>query len=417
MSDENRSRLIRTTALFIFVVVALGGISLGTTFTIGDFGFILPYMPDNLAPVGISMLLVPMIAGITLFYFGILVAILFEGELARVLTSSFYAGGFAGFIAIFMIIQPVDQKTSDAGLYVLGAFAVFFIYSLLSAISRIREQFYIRVVAGSATIFIMGQVAVQIIRIYMIVPGTPTSDQASLIIDMFNWGFSAAAGIALIGVFKDNKNPYMSQIGGIASSYLFVVAVSLIGTLYVNFIGGRLARVSPVIVNLVPWIQWTGIVVVAALIFTVMRRGMQESLMKPADLGTWMKHVQDLSATKGPELENFTEIITEFVVDGRKDRLLVKLFQFLRENRASESEMVATLKDLINYIDESSPSFARRGTSQKLQEQNREMRMLVLEKTVGNINSLGLGGLMPQSEEKTGIMSQVQLSILDRLEG
>ncbi len=40
---------------------------------------------------------------------------------------------------------------------------------------------------------------------------------------------------------------YLAQFGGIASNYFFVTSLSLIGTLYLNFIGGRLTEVNPVI--------------------------------------------------------------------------------------------------------------------------------------------------------------------------
>jgi hypothetical protein len=67
MIMEN-SRLVRLTGLYLFIILAIGGISLTTTFTIGDFGMFLPYMPDELATVSISVLLIPILGGVTVFY-------------------------------------------------------------------------------------------------------------------------------------------------------------------------------------------------------------------------------------------------------------------------------------------------------------------------------------------------------------
>jgi hypothetical protein len=393
MDAENRSRLIRSTALYLFVAGLLGGISLMTPYTVGDFSSFLPYMPEALVNEGIGLVLLPILGGMTMFYASAVFSIVFEGRLNRVLVSGMIAGGFTSIIALFMILQPMSAATQTAGLLVLAAFTVFFAYNLLAAVAAVRGQHYIRVISGAATIFIMGQVCVQLVNLYMVTPGVPESETVILIRDMLTWGFSAAAAFTLVGIFRDSRNAYMAQVGAIASSYPFVMAMSLIGTLYFNFVSGRLVEVNPVISQLSPYVEWTGIVIVGALIFTVVRRGMQESMMVPFEAGAWAKHVQDLSPTKGKALEDFTDIIGEFVKEGHKDRLLVKLFRFLDENRATELETASTLRELINYEDDSPPSFARRGSSERVAKQNQERRMELLKRTVDRINQLGLGGL------------------------
>jgi len=62
MEAENRGRLIRATGLYMFVAVVLSGISFATPYTVGDFGTFLPYMPDSLIHVGISVVLLPLLA-------------------------------------------------------------------------------------------------------------------------------------------------------------------------------------------------------------------------------------------------------------------------------------------------------------------------------------------------------------------
>jgi len=397
VDEENRSRLIRSTALFLFVAGALGSISLMTPYTVGDFGSFLPYMPETLANEGIAVVLLPILGGMAFFYLATLLTIFFEGRLNRVLVSGMIAAGFTGIIAFFMILQPISEATQVAGYLVIGSFSMFFIYNILATVSEIRGQHYIRVVSGSATIFILGQVCVQLVNLYMVTPGVPESDQVLLIRDMINWGFAVAAVITMIGIFRDSRNAYLAQAGWIASSYPFVAAMSLIGTLYFNFVSGRLVQVSPVIRQLSPYVEWTGIVILGALIFTVVRRGMHESMTVPFEAGAWGKHLQDLSPTKGRALEDFTEIINEFVRDGHKERLLVKLFKFLEENRATEAETASALRELIKYEDEKPPNLARRGTVERVQRANQERRMELMQRTVARINQLGLGGLMRET--------------------
>ena len=70
----------------------------------------------------------------------------------------------------------------------------------------------------------------------------------------------------------------------------------------------------------------------------------------PTEIGEWGKHIQDTSSTKGKQLRDFTEIREEFVHDGRKEDLTVKLFRFLNENRASEKEMGGSLRGDLSLL-------------------------------------------------------------------
>lgn len=382
---------MRATLIYIFIALVLVFLSFGTSLTVAEVGSFLPYIPPEMAEVGVYVLFIPLLVGISFFYVSILVGAMFEGIIARVIISGLYAGGFSSFIVVFMIVQPMSEQTNIAGYLFMGSYAIYFIYSIISAISGLRQQHYMRVISGALAIFIFGQVCVQLVNLYMVVPGVPESGQVLLIKDMLNIGFAVASGITLIGIFRDSRNVYLTQFGGIASNYFFVTALSLIGTLYLYFMGGRLTEVNPVIKQLSPYVEWTGIVIVGAFIFTVMRRGMNESMMVPTEIGDWGKHVQDTSSTKGKQLMDFTEIIEEFVDKNKKERLIVKLFRFLNENRASEPEMSSCLKDLIEYEDQKYPNFARRGTSRVIDETNQEQRMQVLSLTVQKINALGLG--------------------------
>jgi hypothetical protein len=399
MEKETRSGLIRATAGYLFVAAILLIISFGTTLTIGEIGSFLPYIPDDLSQVGVFVLFVPLLVGISLFYLAVLIGSLLEGRITNVIISGLYAGGFSSFIIVFMIIQPMSEATQVAGYLFLGSYAVYFLDSIISLIAELRDQHYIRVISGALAIFILGQVCVQMVNLYMVIPGTPETEQVSLIKEILNMGFGVASGITLVGIFRDSRNVYLAQFGGVASNYFFVTALSLIGTLYLNFIGGRLTEVNPVIKQLSPYVEWTGIVIVGAFIFTVMRRGMSESMMVPTELGDWGKHIQDTSSTKGKQLRDFTEILDEFIQAGKKEHLVVKLFRFLNENRASEVEMGNSLQELIHYEDQKHPNFAKRGTSKKVDESNRERRMQILTKTVQQINALGLGAYRTKGQE------------------
>jgi hypothetical protein len=391
VQNEIKNRLIRASGIYIFIAAILLILSFASTITIGDVTTFLPYIPERMAPAGIYVILVPLFAALTFFYLASLVGSLFEGSINRVIISGLYAGGFASIIIVFMILQPMSEQTQVAGYLFMGSYAVYFLYTIMSTIADLRKQFFIKVISGALAVFIIGQVCVQLVNLYMIVPGVPESEQIKLVKEMLNWGFAAASVLTLVGIFRDSRNAYVAQIGSIATNYFFVVSLSLIGTLYINFVSGRITQVNPVIDQLAKYVEWTGIVIIGAFIFQIMRQGMTESMMVPTEIGEWTKHIQDTSSIKGKSLRDFTDIIDDFIQNGSKENLIVKLFRFLNENRAAENEMADTLEEFIKYEDEKFPHFARRGTSEIIEEKNRERRMQVLQRTVDRINALGLG--------------------------
>ena len=158
MEKETRSGLIRATGGYLAVALILLLVSFGTPVTIGEIGSFLPYLPPDLSAVGVYVLFMPLLVGISLFYLAVLVGALFEGRILNVIVSGLYAGGFASFIIVFMILQPMSEPTQVAGYLFLGSYAVYFLYTILSLIAELRNQHYIRVISGALAIFIIGQV-------------------------------------------------------------------------------------------------------------------------------------------------------------------------------------------------------------------------------------------------------------------
>jgi hypothetical protein len=208
-----------------------------------------------------------------------------------------------------------------------------------------------------------------------------------------NLGVSIAAVFTLFAVFKDSENPYLSSFGGLASNYLVSVSISLISGLYYGFFLGGLAELAPGISQLTPYVEWTGICIFAALMFTVMRRGMQRSIMVRNRLGDWRKHLQQVTTYKGDRFVGFTEMIEEFVTHGNKDRLLVKLALFLNENHVPDDEISELLGELIKYRDEEKPDISRRGRALVIDNRNMESRLAILQRTISRMVPTGIGGI------------------------
>jgi hypothetical protein len=378
-----RRDIIRRTLIWAISAGILGWLIYFHNLRLGDLGSFLP-MSDQMARANLDLLLIPLLASITIFYLASIVSITLEGVLSEVLTGTLYAAGFAAFFALFLVLQP-GPAFSQAGYLLSGAFGVLLVYNVVSTLARIRGAHALKAATVSATIFMVGQIVLRLITLFISTSGASMPPgMADGITGFVSLGITIAGVFTLFAVFKASKNTYLAATGSIAGNYLFSVSLSLI------FLGG-LRSYAPGIENLSPYIEWTGICVFAAIIFTVMRRGMQGSIMIKNRLGGWKKHMQEITTYKGDRFVGFTEVIDDFVERGNRERLLVRLTLFLHENQADDDEISSLLAPIINYKDESAPEMARSGRAEAIEEDNKLRRLSLLQNTIGRIIPPGSG--------------------------
>jgi hypothetical protein len=383
---------MRSTFLYGIFVVFMVWLIYFNEFKLGGLGHFLP-MSEKMASMSLDILLVPLLASVSVFYAGVVVNRALEGPLAELLVGSLYAGGFATFFALFLILNP-GEMVNQAGVLLSAAFAVLLAYNALATVSRLRRNPALRAAAISATIYLEGQIIYRVIALLIKSSSSTTPPELITAVGEFvNLGVSIAAVFTLMAVFKTSGNPYLSALGGIASNYLFSVSLSLIGALYYGFFLGGLSSFAPSISNLSPYVEWTGICVFAALIFTVMRRGMQGSIIVEDRLGQWKKHLQDVTTYKGDRFVGFTEIIDEFVEKGDKQRLLIRLTLFLHENHVADDEISRLLAELIGYEDQKKPAISRSGRAVVIDDENMDRRLKVLQRTITRIVPSGVQGV------------------------
>lgn len=393
MDKEIKKRILRNSALYGGFAVLLLWLIYFKDLTIGDFSSFLPYLPDQLASTSLSVILLPLLVSLSIFYVASLFSAAFEGAFNELLVGSLYATGFAAFFALFLIYSPGSKMLNSAGYLFLAAFVVLLIYNSLASLSKSWNIHMLKALAASATIYVEGQITMMLLDLFLGSSGMSMPGELSGVLDkLLNLGFLVATAVSLLAVLKTSQNSYLSAVGGVSSNYPLVVAASLTGSLYFNYFRGRLAYISPGIANLSPYIEWTAICIVAAIIFTRTRRSMQTSLMAKAQLGDWIKHVQEISTYKGDRFVGFTEMVNGFIEKGRRDRLLVSLTMYLHENRGTDEEIALLLSDLINYEDAKKPFFSLRGKTSALEEKNEARRRSVLQKTISKIMPIGVGG-------------------------
>ena len=390
MNMENREG-VRRTVIWAALAGLLGWLIYFNDLRLGDLGNFLP-MSDQMAKANMDIILIPLLTSITIFYIASIISITLEGILAEVLTGTLYAAGFASFFALFLVLQP-GQAFSQAGLLISGAFGVLLVYNVVSTIARLRKSLALKAASISATIFMIGQIVLKLISLFISTSGASMPPgMAEGITGFVSLGITIAGVFTLFAIFKSSKNTYLAATGNIAGNYLFSVSLSLIGALYFGFFLGGLKSYAPGIEDLSPYIEWTGICVFAAIIFTVMRRGMQGSIIIKNRRGEWKKHIQEIRTYKGDRFIGFTEVIDDFVDRGNRERLLVRLALFLYENQADHDEISGLLAPLINYREENPPEMARSGRAEAVEEENKLRRLSLLQKTIGRIIPPGSRG-------------------------
>ena len=392
MSRNSNGGVVRSTIIYVLMGGLLGWLIYFNEFTLGDLGNFLP-MSEQMASTSLDLLLVPLLVAITVFYLASLVGAFFEGAFAEVIVGTLYAVAFAAFFSLFLILNPAE-KIKQAGYLLSGAFGVVLVYNIVATLARMKKRPGLKAVAISATIYAEGQIAIRLISLLIASSGAgEPSGMIQAVGQFINLGVSIAAVFTLFAVFKDSENAYLSSFGGLASNYLVSVSISLISGLYYGFFLGGLAELAPGISQLTPYVEWTGICIFAALMFTVMRRGMQRSIMVRNRLGDWRKHLQQITTYKGDRFVGFTELIEEFVTHGKKERLLVKLTLFLDENHVSDEEISELLEELIKYRDEEKPDISRRGRALVIDNRNMENRLSLLQRTISRMVPTGIGGM------------------------
>ena len=386
-----RRDIVRRTLIWAVSAGFLGWLIYFHDLRLGDLGSFLP-MSDQIARANMDLILIPLLASLTIFYVASIVSITLEGVLAEVLTGTLYAAGFASFFTLFLILQP-GQAFSQAGFLLSGAFVVLLVYNVVSTLARLRGAQALKAATVSATIFMVGQIILRLISLFISTNGASMPPgMAEGITGFVSLGITIAGVFTLFAVFKSSKNTYLAATGSIAGNYLFSVSLSLIGALYYGFFLGGLRSYAPGIESLSPYIEWTGICVFAAIIFTVMRRGMQGSIMIKNRFGEWEKHMQEITTYKGDRFVGFTEVIDDFVERGNRERLLVRLALFLHENQADNDEISGLLAPLINYRDENAPDVSRSGRADEIEEDNKLRRLSLLQETIRQIIPPGSGG-------------------------
>ncbi|MGD2141876.1 MAG: hypothetical protein PVH79_00165 [Candidatus Bathyarchaeota archaeon] len=380
----NSKAILRRTAIYGLLAGFLGWLIYFNDFTLGDLGSFLPMSPQ-MAAINLDILLIPLLASVSIFYIASLIGVIFEGVLAEVLSGTLYSAGFASFFALFLMLQP-GAIYAQAGYLLAAAFGILLIYNLVSTVARLRKSHAFKAATVSATIFLEGQIILRLLSLLIGMSGASMPPgMAEGLTSFVSLGITIAGIFTFLAVFKSSRNSYLEALGSIAGNYMFSVSLSLIGALYYGFFLGGLSAYAPGIENLSPYIEWTGICVVAAIIFTVMRKGMQGSIMVRNRLGEWKKHRQEITTYKGDRFVGFTEVIDDFIEKGDRDRLLVKLAVFLHENQASDDEISSLLTEIINYQDEKAPPLAPTGRSEAIFEMNRTKRLDLLQNTIRKI--------------------------------
>ncbi|MCW4009170.1 MAG: hypothetical protein NWF05_00930 [Candidatus Bathyarchaeota archaeon] len=203
-------------------------------------------------------------------------------------------------------------------------------------------------------------------------------------IDIFTCGFFFAAATALFYPFSYAKKAALKKIGDwIGTRSLQKFIIGSVAAAYLFLLRPAFFGMNP---NFTLIGEWGFVGVLASAGYFKMRSNLNQ-ISAPMVLENWGKHKQELNFKTTEEFEKLSQNVDLFLQQGKKNGVLLFLFNFLNDRDVSEYLIETALNDLINYQDPPKARLIFSWEAGFAQEERLQKRKQVLEKTIQNLNT------------------------------
>ena len=349
--------------------------------------------------ISLAFLGVPLLAALTSYYASVMAASLLEGEavepvskgLRRVALTSLlfflsdwsllpqWLGHLTGFIfyssiisllrkTLSAVLEPINQlfKPILSSLYILfvgfiGSHAWLQVYPYLEGY-LLGAGF-----APALTRFIQSGVAEPVNNVIVV---------STAIVSV----------LALTGVLRNHPNTYLRYISDITSGKLEQLTIlTFLVIYYFFFVRNFLVAASGINPQYIVIGEWAAVCVSFYLSYRGLKRFTAESLIEEDFMGTWQKHVQQITLTSEPELEAFNTLIERFVRNGEGDALIVHLTLLLEHSGLQPQAITTVLSPLVNYRDAPTPLIGFSWQTSNTRKMNMVSRRRIINTVLGSI--------------------------------
>lgn len=209
-------------------------------------------------------------------------------------------------------------------------------------------------------------------------------------------------GISALSILSKNQNPYLRYVGEISGKKLYA-KLALFWVLGLYFQTGRTILIEA------GWISWQLLTVLEWLVITLsfylgycsISRYAESMVKDYAEVENWYKHIQQIEYTRDKKHEELTRLITSFVENGEKSRLVTVLANLLTKSGYETDKTHNILRGLIDYDDSVMGPVLLRWQFKQHEKQNQAQRELLIKEVFDLIDYENI--VEDQSDEETEV--------------
>ncbi len=301
--------------------------------------------------------------------------ILLKGKFTDQIANTLYGFMVAIIIYYFLTIQYMPSLLQALSVYTFILIIAASLYSLADFVLRSYHQ----------------TITVALLRCFVLV-GTAFllrfavlncfASTYAVVADICLYGFLFAAATSLFYPLQYSSNSIAKNFGRwIGNGTSIKIILGLIIAAYVLFLRAYLLQLSTTFTIIGEWLFIGSLTVVA---FFRLKSNLTP-ISAPLILETWTKHKQEIGLQTTIEFSALTRYVDDFLSSGRKNDLLLFLFELLFSRKVSPKKIDFVLNNLINYTELPNPRIISSWDLQIAKERNLQTRKEIVERIIKSL--------------------------------
>jgi len=340
--------------------------------------------PDGLISqflnVNLSFLLLPLIILSTALYVSAVINAIFISRITEIIGKALEGLSIA--LAIYLLTPRLASDLLSSLNYWLLILALTAIFNYVTnSLADLYHEPLLNVFSTSLSLFLAGFSLSNILAVFAQYLPPPLENFPPEIVF---WGFTAAAAVSTVSIFRNFSNPYLHFLGVKIDSNIAGITLLLILTLtYFSALRPYvMSYLTPIPVSLIEW----GVICLSFwLFYRNLRSQVNKRLTEPLRVGDWTKLRQEVEYHVDSEQVNVADLVGEFVDYGIKDGIITYLVSVMLSNGVSEDNVRGIVRRLIEYEDIPYPKICLKPWINGIDEENKRRRRDLLQEILSEI--------------------------------
>lgn len=316
------------------------------------------------------------ISGIIIVAYAIeIIGQFFEGDFVKALNDHMEVPVMVATFALTIfnpqITFPDSYKT--VGYWVMGTVLVWAAHHIARTYSKIGDVF-----TFATLLTILGYLMKTIIESFMGAKPDLTFSPSNIVF----YCFLIPASLSLLSLLRYSSKDYLCYIGNKLRNLTVLFGIG-VATLFIQV---YLLDIRPSVPESIsPYLAVIEWVAVCGISFTIFKsaRDHVSNESQNLKLGEWTVLTQKIT-NKKEELE----ALSDFVEDGKKERLLMLISHILLSNNITYESGKEVIRELVQYRDPEPPKLMSTWAAEAVRKENKRNRQKILEKTLKTVEEI-----------------------------